>query len=518
MYLTQGLHRAIAVRPHAVATIFRDRRRTFEEVGNRVARLAGGLRGLGLSPGARLCMLALNSDRYLEYYLGTYWAGFCVNPANVRWSAAEIAYSLDDSDTTVCIVDDQFVPMVADLRERSRALKIVIYAGEGATPEGMLSFEDLVAKSRPVDDAMRGGDDMAGVFYTGGTTGFPKGVMLSHLGLATNALSVLAEGVVAEGARGLHAAPMFHLADGCFMNALLIRGATHVFIPSFTPVGVLEAIQRERITDSLLVPTMIQMTVDHANAPNYDLTSLRALMYGGSAISEAVIERATRTLPTTAFYQAYGMTEVSPCATFLGPEYHTAEGRKLGKALSGGRPLSCAEVRIVDEADREVPRGQVGEVTVRGPGVMLGYWNKPEETRAALRNGWMHTGDGGRMDDEGFVFIVDRMKDMIVSGGENVYSLEVENALQKHPAEASCAVIGIPDDTWGELVHAVLVLKPGATASAEQIQDHCKSLIANYKCPRNVEFVGALPMSGAGKILKTKLRAPYWEGRKRRVA
>ena len=518
MYLTQGLHRATVVRPHAVATIFRDRRRTFAQLGDRVSRLAGGLRGLGLDPGARICMVALNSDRYLEYYLGTYWAGLCVNPANVRWTAAEIAYSLDDSDTTVCIVDDQFVPMVADLRERSRALKTVIYAGEGAPPDGMLAFEDLIAKSAPVDDAMRGGDDMAGVFYTGGTTGFPKGVMLSHLGLASNALSVLAEGIAAEGAIGLHAAPMFHLADGCFMNALLIRGATHVFIPSFTPVGVMEAIQRERITDSLLVPTMIQMTVDHADARKYDLGSLRRLLYGGSAISEAVIERATRMLPNTDFYQAYGMTEVSPCATLLRPEYHTAEGRKLGKALSGGRPLSCAEVRIVDEADGEVPRGAVGEVTVRGPGVMLGYWNRAEETRVALRNGWMHTGDGARMDEDGFVFIVDRMKDMIVSGGENVYSLEVENALQRHPAVASCAVIGVPDDTWGELVHAVLVLKPGATASAEQIQDHCRSLIATYKCPRNVEFVAALPISGAGKVLKSKLREPHWKGHDRRVA
>jgi long-chain acyl-CoA synthetase len=518
MYLTQGLHRAIAVRPQATATIFRDRRRTFAQLGDRVSRLAGGLQELGLAPGARICMLALNSDRYLEYYLGTYWGGFCVNPANVRWTAPEIAYSLDDSETTVCIVDDQFVPMVPALRERCRALRFVIYAGEGTTPGDMLSFEDLIARTAPVVDAMRRGEDMAGVFYTGGTTGFPKGVMLSHLGLATNALSVLAEGMVAEGAKGLHAAPMFHLADGCFMNALLMRGATHVFIPSFTPVGVLETIQRERITDSLLVPTMIQMTVDHPEAANYDLTSLKNLMYGGSAISEAVIERATTRLPATKFYQAYGMTELSPCATFLGPEYHSTEGRKRGKALSGGRPVTSAEVRIVDDADNEVPRGQVGEVIVRGPGVMLGYWNKPEETRTALRNGWMHTGDGARMDDEGFVFIVDRMKDMIVSGGENVYSLEVENVLQKHSAVASCAVIGIPDDTWGEAVHAVLVLKPGASVSAEQIQDHCKGLIASYKCPRSVEFIGALPISGAGKVLKAKLRAPYWEGRERRIA
>ena len=518
MYLTQGLHRAMTTQPNTIATVYRDRRRTFAQLGERVARLAGALRALSLQTGDRICMLSLNSDRYVEYFMATYWAGFAVNPANIRWSPTEIAYSLDDCDTGVLIVDDQFLAMVPALREKSKALKTLIYAGEGATPDGMLSFEAMIEQNAPVADAMRGGHDVAGVFYTGGTTGFPKGVMLSHANLYSNALSAIAEGAVTRGMVGLHAAPMFHLADGTFMNALFLAGATHVCVPMFTPAGVLQTIESEGVSAAVLVPTMIQMTVDHPDVAKHDLSSLKTVIYGASPISEAVIERAMRALPHADFYQAYGMTELAAMATLLRPEYHTVEGRKLGKLRSAGRPAYCAEVRIVDGKGKDVPLGEVGEIIIRGPGVMLGYWNKPEETKAALRDGWMHSGDGGRMDDEGFIFIVDRLKDMIVTGAENVYSAEVENAVAQHPAVAVCAVIGIPSDKWGELVHAVIVLKAGAAATGEEIQEHCKTLIANYKCPRSVEFVEALPLSGAGKVLKTKLREPHWAGHDRRVA
>jgi acyl-CoA synthetase (AMP-forming)/AMP-acid ligase II len=486
-------------------------------LGERVVRFAGALKTLGLAPGDRVGMLALNSDRYLEYYLSVYWAGLAVNPANIRWNANEIAYSLDDCDTRVLIVDDQFAPMESELRQRSKSLRTVVYAGEGVTPEGMLSYEDMIRDTAPVDDAMRNGSDLAGVFYTGGTTGFPKGVMLSHAGLYINALTLLAEGAVRANAVGLHCAPMFHIADLAFMNALLAAAGTHVIIPKFDPTSVLQTIQAERITATLLVPTMIQMTVDHPTVSDCDLSSLKTVLYGASPISEAVVERATRALPSTDFYQGYGMTELSPLLTLLTPQYHTAEGRKMGKVRSGGRATYCTEVRIVDVNGVEVPRGEVGEITVRGPGMMLGYWNKPQETRSALRDGWMHTGDAGRMDAEGFVFVVDRIKDMIITGGENVYSIEVENAVQQHPAVATCAVISVPDEQWGERVHAVVVLKAGASVTEEAVQEHCKTLIAHYKCPSSVEFVATLPISGAGKVLKSKLREPHWAGRERRV-
>jgi long-chain acyl-CoA synthetase len=510
MYLTQGLHRALQQKPQAIATICDGRRHNFIQFADRVARLAGALQSIGLQAGDRVAMLSLNSDRYLEYYLAVWWAGGVVNPVNIRWSAAEIAYSLQDCDTHILIVDDTFAPMVPTLRSQAQALQTVIWAGDGgSTPTDMLNFETILASASPVPDAHRSDDDLAGIFYTGGTTGFPKGVMLSHGNMMSNSLGMLGVRQSSEHDIGLHSAPMFHLADVAFLTALLLRGGTHTFVPSFTPQGVLEAIQRDGVNEAILVPTMIQMLVDHPLVQDYDLSSLKNVVYGASVISEAVLERAIAAIPAAGFIQGYGMTELSPIATVLTPEYHALSGPKSGKLRSAGRAVLNVDVRIVDEHSVEVPLGTVGEVAVRGPNVMKGYWNKPAETAAAIRNGWMHTGDGGYMDAEGFVFIVDRIKDMIITGGENVYSAEVENALAKHPAIAMCAVIGIPDVKWGETVHAAIVCKPNHSATAAEIQEHCKALIASYKCPRSVEFRTEIPISGAGKLLKYKLREEY---------
>jgi acyl-CoA synthetase (AMP-forming)/AMP-acid ligase II len=518
MYLTQGLRRAAQQTPNAVASVFQGRERTFAQLIDRVARVAGMLRRLGLQPGDRVGMLALNSDWYLEYYPGVYWAGGVVNPINTRWSAAEIAFSLDDCQTGILIVDDAFAGMVAELKRQSPSLRIVIHVGDGEPPEGLLGYEALLAQAEPVDDALRGGEDLAGVFYTGGTTGSPKGVMLPHRGLYSNAIGVIAEGAIQRGCIGLHAAPMFHLADGCFMNAMFASGGRHVIVPRFEPIAVLEAIQNNGVTEALLVPTMIQMMVDHPDFDGYRLDHFRNVLYGASPISEGLLDRAMRALPAAGFTQLYGMTELSPMATVLTQEMHREAGRARGRHRSGGRAAIGCEVRIVDSLGQEVPRGEVGEVAVRGPGVMLGYWNKPAETAAALRDGWMFTGDGARMDEDGYVFIVDRIKDMIVTGGENVYSVEVESTVTTHPSVASCAVIGVPDEQWGELVHAFIVKRPGSSLTAQELIDHCKARIAGYKCPRQVSFVDAMPLSGAGKILKTQLRAPFWEGRERKVA
>ncbi|HVR48247.1 MAG TPA: long-chain-fatty-acid--CoA ligase [Pseudorhodoferax sp.] len=518
MYLTQGLRRAVQQTPGATASVFQGRRRTFAELGARVARLGGLLRGLGVTPGDRVGMLSLNSDWYLEYYPGVYWAGGAVNPINTRWSPAEIAFSLEDCQTGILLVDDHHAALVPELRRRCPGLHTVVHVGDGPAPEGMLGYEALLAQAEPVADALRGGEDLAGVFYTGGTTGSPKGVMLPHRGLYSNAVGVVAEGAVQHGCIGLHTAPMFHLADGCFMNAMFASGGTHVIVPRFDPVAVLETIQDEGVTEALLVPTMIQMLVDHPDIGRYRIGSLRNVLYGASPISEGLLDRAMRAIPAAGFTQLYGMTELSPMATVLSQDMHREAGRRKGRHRSAGRAAIGCEVRVVDAMGNEVARGEVGEVAVRGPGVMLGYWNKPAETAAALRDGWMFTGDGGRMDEDGYLFIVDRIKDMIVTGGENVYSVEVESAVAAHPAVASCAVIGVPNDQWGELVHAFIVRKPGASVDEAAIVAHCKERIAGYKCPRQVSFIDAMPLSGAGKILKTQLRAPFWEGRDRKVA
>jgi acyl-CoA synthetase (AMP-forming)/AMP-acid ligase II len=508
VYLTQSLHRNLQQNPDRPATIFRDRTRTVAESVDRIARLAGALTGLGVKRGDRVGILALNSDRYQEYFHAVPWMGAVINPVNIRWSPAEIAYSLVESDTRILLVDDAFTPMIPALREQFPGLATVIHCGDGDLPAGALSYEALVADNAPMEDTRTGGDELLGVFYTGGTTGHPKGVMLSHNNLLSSSMGVLASGeFVSSGGRLLHTAPLFHLAGIAAWAAGCLVGSTHVIVPMFSPAEVMKAISDHRVTDALLVPTMIQMLVDDPGVADNDMSSLVHLIYGASPISEALLDRARKVFPAAGFTQAYGMTELSPCATLLTPADH--DNPALHR--SAGRAAPHVEVRIVDAGDHEVPRGEVGEIVVRGDNVMLGYWNRSQDTAAAVRDGWMHTGDGGRMDENGYVFIVDRIKDMIITGGENVYSAEVENALASHPAVAACAVIGIPDAEWGERVHAVVVLQPEQRATPDEIRTHCKTLIAGYKAPRSVDFVDALPMSGAGKILKRELRKQYWD-------
>ncbi|MGO4155273.1 long-chain-fatty-acid--CoA ligase [Cupriavidus sp. YAF13] len=523
MYMTQGLHRSAQQRPNAVAVRFQDKTLTFAQLHDRVARLAGALRELGVKDGERVAMLSINSARYLEYDMAVPWAGGVLNPVNIRWSHAEMLYALNDSASLILIVDDTFKAAGEKLADEARTVRHLIYAGDAETPAGMLDFEQLIADANPIEDAWRHGDDLAGIFYTGGTTGFPKGVMLSHSNLGISALTQLTTGRCGADAVYLHAMPMFHLANFAAVNALFLSGGTHVVVPAFTAPTTLEAISCHRVSQLTLAPTMLQMLIDWIDQhpeerSRLDTSSLTRIGYGASPISQTLLRRAQQAFSGVDFTQSYGMTELSPLATMLGSEYHTEEAFISGKMRAAGKPFLCVEVKIVDESDKEVPRGTVGEIAVRGGNVMLGYWNQPEATAEAVRNGWMHTGDGGYMDEEGLVYVVDRIKDMIVSGGENIYSAEVENAIASHPAVGQCAVIGVPSERWGESVHAVIVPKPGTSATAEEIQAHCRERIAGYKCPRSVEFREALPHSSVGKILKNDLRKPYWEQHGRGVA
>ncbi|HVV76477.1 MAG TPA: long-chain-fatty-acid--CoA ligase [Mycobacteriales bacterium] len=507
MTLTRALHRAVQQAPNSPMTIYRDRMHTHSEVLERVSRLAGALRGIGVADGDRVAILALNSDRYSDFLLGTAWAGGVVNPQNIRWAPPEIAFALTDSETGVLFVDDMFATVGEKLVADVEHLHTLVYLGDGATPPGMVSTEELIATGEPIEDRAPSDHEMVGLFYTGGTTGQPKGVMLSAANLLTSALGSMASGsFLTPRSRYLHAAPMFHLADLAAWYSVLQMGCEHVIVSHFDVKLVLQAIQDHGVTDVLLVPTMIQMVADDPSVTDYDISALERIIYGASPIDDDLLARAMKAFPNVGFSQAYGMTELSPVATLLSAEDHIDSPDRPSRRRSAGKAAPHAMVKVVREDGSTADTGEVGEIVVAGPHVMLGYWRRPEETAAALRPDGMHTGDAGYLDADGYLFVVDRVKDMIISGGENIYSAEVENALCAHPSVAAAAVVGVPDDKWGEIVHAVVVLQPGAEADADSLVAFTRERIAGYKVPRVVTFTDALPLSGAGKVLKRVLR------------
>ncbi|MEL6979993.1 MAG: long-chain-fatty-acid--CoA ligase [Pseudomonadota bacterium] len=515
---TQMLHCTVASRPNALATVCGARRRTWAELNERVSRLAAGLIGLGVEPGDRVAILALNSDRYTEYLFAVWWAGAVVVPMNIRWSPAENAYSLNDSGAKVLFVDKAFSAAAPAIRAGSEALRHIVYLDDDAAPDGMVRYEALVDDNDPVADAGAGGEELAGLYYTGGTTGFPKGVMVPHRALWYNNIVISKYGEMDQDSVHLHVAPMFHMADGAAGGGISMVGGVHAYAPAFTPDGAMDAIEAYGVTSTVMVPTMLAMML---NSPAFDperFKTLKYITYGGSPMPEGVLRGLIEKLPHIRFVQGYGQTELAPLVSMLPADDHQPEGPKSHRIRSAGVPVVGCEVKIVDPAGAALPNGEVGEIAVKSPGAMHGYWNKPEQTAAALKDGWVMTGDGGYRDDDGYVFIVDRMKDMIVTGGENVFSAEVESAISTMPGVAQVAVVGVPSEQWGEAVHAIVVAAPGAALSEQGVIDHVASLIANYKRPRSVEIRSEpLPMSGAGKILKRELRAPFWEGRDKQV-
>ena len=518
MRISSTIRRSAQVNRHGPAVRFQDRARNWTDFAGRVARLANGLVDIGVRPGERVAMLALNSDRYLEYFFAVPWAGAVFVPINTRLAPPEIEHWLTDSGASVLFIDDTFLPALNKLQGKLGGIRTFVHVGDGAAPDGMLAFESLVEGRSELTPRDQGGDELAGLFYTGGTTGRSKGVMLSHRNLLLNALEFAPLAGYFQSSTYLHAAPMFHLANGAATFATMTMAGSSVVIPSFEPVAAMRAIQDHGVTTCLLVPTMINMMINHPQATEFDLSSLKYVLYGASPMPEAVVRKAMQVIPGASFQQAYGQTEAAPVLTLLESERHVFDGPLAGKATSAGRAIPGVEVAIFDENDNEVPRGTVGQIVGRGENVMLGYWNQPELTAETLRGGWLHTGDGGYMDEDGYVYIVDRVKDMIISGGENVYSAEVENAIYQHDAVAECAVIGIPHEKWGEQVHAIVRCKEGQSLDEAGLIAFCHELIAGYKCPRSVEFVAdPLPLSGAGKILKAELRKSYWAGHEKQV-
>ena len=479
-------------------------RRTWRELDETSNRIAAALVASGVAPRSHIGFFGKNSARYFELLFGINKAGCAIVPLNWRLAAAELAPVIDDAGCPLIFVDREFVDTLAAVRKLcAQPFRTIVFDSTSTTPG---EIEQWLDKGDGRDPALRvHPQDSAFLIYTSGTTGKPKGVQLTHGGLDRMRLCEHLEPAYEwrEGDVMLTVMPVFHLVGTGLSVQALYNGATVSILPALEPANMIRLIARDRPTICALVPTAIQMVLDHPDAKTADFSSLRLVMYAGSAISSALLQRALTEMKCR-FMQFYGATESSGAMTLLRPEQHDIQNE--ARLRSCGTPLPLIEIRVMDPEGHEVPDGQNGEFWVRMPNMFGGYWNQPEATAAVMRDGWYRTGDAGYRDTDGLLYIVDRVKDMIITGGENVYSAEVEQALAKHPAVRQCAVIGLPDPKWGERVTAVIIPAAGTAPTQEEIIAHCRGLIAGYKVPKEVRFVEALPMTATGKILKRAVR------------
>jgi long-chain acyl-CoA synthetase len=519
MSIVDGLKKSVASSPHKTAAICGSTRYNFSELNVRVDRLSSALIALGIERGDRVGVLALNCHRFFELYYGIAQIGAVVVPINFRIPPKEIKYILDHSESRAIAVDAALTPSLEAIRSQLATVEQFISIAD-EPGSAYLAYEELISGNAPLADAPKIEDDeLLGLFYTSGTTGEPKGVMLTHRNMLANIAH--SEGVFNYLPTDiyLHSAPMFHLADGAAVFSNTARGATQAFIPRFDPKHVLETIARERVSLALFVPTMINFLLQEPEIDSYDLSSLRHITYGASPIAPEVLRRAMKVFGCK-FGQGYGLTEASPLLTVLTAEDHAGTDQKSERRLAScGKPVKGVDVRVVSFEGNDVKPGQVGEIIARGPNIMAGYWKRPADTELAIVDGWLHTGDLATVDEDGYLYLVDRKKDMIVTGGENVYSTEVEAALYEHPAIKEAAVIPVPDPDWGEAVHACVTLCDGARVEPEELIEFCRDRLANYKLPRSVEIIeGELPKGGTGKILKKQLREKYWKDQSRLIS
>ena len=494
-------------------------RATFQEHGDRVLRLSHSMRHqLGLRGDDRFAVMSCNSHQYLELFHAGFLGAGVINPLNLRLAGKELQHILRDSGTTVAFVDrlfaEHFARNIAEIRSEL-PLRHVVLIGDGDVPHD-LNYEDLISTGEPIAPDEPDETDPAVLMYTGGTTGVAKGVLLDqraemlnfyHIGLAVD---------FGEDRVYLHQTPMFHAASMGGILGIPATGGSSVFVPLFEPEQVMQAIEQHRVDWTVMVPTMVALVMNHPEFRPERLASLRDLVYGASPMPAALLARLMETLPDVNLSQGYGMTECSSVLTFL----TAADHRRGGPILrSAGRPMIGVNLSVRRKDDTVAAAGENGEICARGGNFMREYWKQPEMTEKAFRGGWYRTGDAGHIDSAGYLYLVDRVKDMIVTGGENVYSIEVENAISTHPSVEQVAVIGIPHPVWGEQVHAIVVLRPGHTATEDEIKDHARSTIAGYKVAKSVEFrTEPIPLSGALKPLKKELRQPYWEGQENAVS
>ncbi len=520
MHLRSILERVNRLHPQKTGVVCDGQRFTYREFARRVSRLAAGLQRAGIGKGDRVAICHQNCHHFLEVYFAAALTGAILCPLNYRLAAREMAFILKDTGAAALIAQPRFYPLVREARERLQAPVRTYWTPKEPIPPGEMSIETLLAPQGATPQEVENtADDVAQLYYTSGTTGRQKGVILTHGNVAYHCLGTIAELKLTDADVWLHAAPMFHLADAWATWALTWVGGTHVMVPEFSPAAVIDVMQREKVTLTNMIPTMLNLMVNDPAIRQADFPALRLMLSGGAPIAPEVV-RGIMAAFGCDYVQTYGMTETSPYLTMSllkdCLKSRSEEERFRFKATTG-RPVLFVDLQVVKEDGREVAWDgrEVGEIIVRGESITPGYWHLPAETAKAIRNGWLYTGDLAVVDREGYVNIVDRKKDMIVTGGENVYSTEVENVLYCHPAVLEAAVIGIPDEKWGEAVHACVVLKDGLQASEKDLIDFCKKDLAHYKAPKSVEFMEALPRTGSGKIYKKGLSEKYLERRRR---
>jgi acyl-CoA synthetase (AMP-forming)/AMP-acid ligase II len=491
-----------------VHLVFGEQRSTFAQFRTRSLQLASAVYGLGLRAQDRLGLLAMNCSEYLEVYGVGEVAPFIVAPVNYRLAPPEIAFIVRDAGPRIFFFEKQYEATIDSLRQQLPSVEQYVCIG-GQPPSWALAYEELLSSGSTDGPPIRPtGADIHAVMYTSGTTGRPKGAMLTHAGMIALSESWAFELAADLGDKILLSMPLFHVGARSQGSAVTFRGGTLVLHRSFDARAIVETIQRERITQVHLAPTLVQQVLDLPDIDRFDLSSIKTLNYAAAPMPLTVLKRAMKRFGRV-LINGYGQTEGS--GTSLRKWYHRPDGspKDLKRLTSIGQPVSGSRIRIVDSQDEEVPIGSIGEICIDASANMVGYWNNSVATIETLRNGWLHTGDMGHVDEDGFVYLDDRKKDMIVSGGENVYSREVEEALMSHPTVADAAVIGVPDERWGEAVKAVVVLKAGQVIAADALIAHTRSSIAGYKCPKSVEFVSELPRLPSGKVSKLALRDRY---------
>jgi acyl-CoA synthetase (AMP-forming)/AMP-acid ligase II len=493
---------------------------TYSSLNDRVNRLCNALRAMDVKQGENVALLQYNCPQMIESMFACFKAGFGAVPINFRLHPNEVAFIIDHSQSRAVVFSKELNEAVMDIRGRIPGTRhfISLSGGKGE----VLDYETLIFSGSDLfTDADVHPDDLAWIFYTSGTTGQPKGAMLTHRNLVAMTMNFYADICPGFGPGDvvLHAAPLSH-GSGCYALPNVGKGAANVILESrsFDPELVFQAIERHRVTNMFAAPTMVKLLVESPWVDRHDHRSLRALNYGGAPMLVEDLKMAIRKLGPC-LVQLFGQAESPMTITYLPHRDHVADGmadqmRRLGSA---GFARTDVEVKVFDPGDRELPSGEMGEIVTRSDLVMKGYWRNPEATAETLRNGWLHTGDMGFMDEKGYLFIMDRSKDMIISGGENIYPREVEEVLIRHSAVREVAVIGVPDPRWGEAVKAVVALVPGTSMSGRELIDFCKDHIASYKKPKTVDFVEALPKNNYGKVLKRELRARYWETSERKV-